>query len=82
MQLGDFPARGAVHTTRMLGPILLPQEAESIRQQLATWAVANRIEGDDFTVDYLGNRTYKVSKVKTLIERLLRVLNQEVRHER
>lgn len=83
MQLGNLiPARGDIHETRMLGPILLPREAEPFRQQLAKWASADRLQGDDFMVDCHEHRTYELSKIKPLVEPLLRILNREVCYER
>lgn len=61
----------------MLGPILLPREAERIRQQLAEWTLAGRIQGDDFTVDDHGHRVYEVSKLNLLIEPLLQKLDYQ-----
>jgi hypothetical protein len=66
----------------MLGPILLPREAEPFRQQLAEWASADRTQNDDFTVDCHKHRTYEVSKIEQMVKPLLRVLNREVRYER
>jgi hypothetical protein len=66
----------------MLGPILLPQEADHFRRELAIWASANRVQGDDFTTDYYGHRVYEVSKVKSLVEPLLTILNREVCYKR
>lgn len=84
MQIGNLiPARGEVHKTRMLGPILLPHEAEHYRQQLAAWASSqNLIQDEDFTVDYYGHRVYETSKIKSFVEPLLQILNREVCHER
>lgn len=64
----------------MLGPILLPKEAEKCRQQLAEWASANRVEGVDFTLDFYGHRTYELSLFQDLAESLLRIMDREVRH--
>lgn len=64
----------------MIGPILLTREAESFRQQLAEWASADLITGEDYTIDYHGHRVYEIAKVEPLVRPLLRVMNRDVRH--
>lgn len=66
----------------MLGPILLPPEAQNLRQQLAKWASAERARGEDFAVDCHDNRLYEISKIRSMVEPLLRILNLEVRYEK
>lgn len=80
-KIGDItPARGAIHMTRMMGPIPLSAEAESCRRQLATWTASDRIAGEDYTIDYHGHRVYVVSKFKPIADRLLQAMNREVSH--
>lgn len=63
----------------MVGPLLLTQEADAARRQLAEWALKpTTIPVEDYVVDDEGDRTYRVSKLKPLVDPLLKAMRLEV----
>ena len=83
-QIGDdlTLAGDDLYPRRMVGPLLLTREAESIRRSLVKWVSAYRIRGEDYTLDEHGNRVYEVSKLPPLVNPLLEVMGLQVRQAR
>lgn len=67
-----------LYPRRMVGPLLLTREAESLRRSLAEWVSAYRSRGQDYALDEHGNRVYEVSKLPPLVTRLLEIMGLQV----